>query len=202
MHICFNLHSKRTTHSQIALCSPSIIISFMSTVLTPSMRTTIQEMGFGWILWLAAKSLDNREFLSWLMDRFDLEDMIIQIGAKQIRVTKYSVRCVFGLPSERGDHPMITDDAWKKILRDVAARLFHDQPSPKVSRSTLTERRRWLTSSTTQDGPTWMKIYASESFSWRWTTIFSHPTLIVTSGPLTHFGVATWGLLLVIIGAK
>jgi hypothetical protein len=66
----------------------------MSTALTPSMRTTIQEMGFGGILHLAAKSLDNRDFLSWLLDRFDPEEMTIQIGAKQIRVTEHSVKCV------------------------------------------------------------------------------------------------------------
>jgi hypothetical protein len=46
------------------------------------MHTTIQEMGFGGILLLAAKSLDNRDFLSWLLDRFDPEEMTIQIGTK------------------------------------------------------------------------------------------------------------------------
>jgi hypothetical protein len=30
-----------------------------------------------------------------------------------------------------GDPPMITNDAGKKILRDVAARIFPDQPPPK-----------------------------------------------------------------------
>jgi hypothetical protein len=30
-----------------------------------------------------------------------------------------------------GDPPMITDDAGKKILRDVATHIFLDQPSPK-----------------------------------------------------------------------
>jgi hypothetical protein len=54
----------------------------MSTALTPSMCIAIQEMGFGGILCLAAKSLDNRDFLSWLLDRFDPEEMTIQIGAK------------------------------------------------------------------------------------------------------------------------
>jgi hypothetical protein len=49
---------------------------------------------------LAAKSLDNRNFLSWSLDRFDLEDMTIQIGGKQIQVIEHSVKCVFGLPSE------------------------------------------------------------------------------------------------------
>jgi hypothetical protein len=41
------------------------------------------------------------------------------------------VKCVLGLPCEGGDPPMITDDAGKKILRDVAALIFPDQPSPK-----------------------------------------------------------------------
>jgi hypothetical protein len=30
-----------------------------------------------------------------------------------------------------GDPPMITDDTGKKILRDVAAHIFPDHPSPK-----------------------------------------------------------------------
>jgi hypothetical protein len=70
----------------------------MSTALTPSMCTAIQEMGFVGILRLTAKSLDNRELLSWLLDRFDPEDMIIQMGSKQIRVTEHTVKCVLGLP--------------------------------------------------------------------------------------------------------
>jgi hypothetical protein len=56
------------------------------------MHAAIQEMGFGGILCLAAKSLDNRDFLSWLLDRFDLEEMTIYIGAKKIHVTKHSVK--------------------------------------------------------------------------------------------------------------
>jgi hypothetical protein len=63
----------------------------MSTALTPSMHAAIQEMGFGGILCLAVKSFDNRDFLSWLLDRFDLEEMIIQNGAKQIHVTEHCV---------------------------------------------------------------------------------------------------------------
>jgi hypothetical protein len=34
-------------------------------------------MGFGGILRLEEKSLDNIDFLSWLLDRFDPEDMTI-----------------------------------------------------------------------------------------------------------------------------
>jgi hypothetical protein len=62
---------------------------------------------------------------------FDPEEMTIQIGVKQICVMEHSVKCVIGLPSEGGDPPMMTDDAGKKILMNVAARLFPDQPSPK-----------------------------------------------------------------------
>ncbi len=69
--------------------------------------------------------------MSWLLDRFDPDDMTIQIGGKQIRVTEHNVKCVFGLPREGGDPPMIIDDVGKKILRDVVARLFPDQQSPK-----------------------------------------------------------------------
>jgi hypothetical protein len=75
--------------------------------------------------------LDNRDFLSWLLDRFDPEETTIQIGTQQIRVIKHSVKCVLGLPSEGGDPPMMTDDAGKKILMDIATRLFPGQPSPK-----------------------------------------------------------------------
>jgi hypothetical protein len=52
--------------------------------------------------------------------------MVMQIGGKQIWVTEHSVKCVFGLPSEGRDPPMITDDTGKKIMRDMAARLFPD----------------------------------------------------------------------------
>jgi hypothetical protein len=48
------------------------------------------------------------------MDRFDLEDMIIQIETKQIRVTEHSVKCVFDLPSQWEYTPMVTDDTGKK----------------------------------------------------------------------------------------
>jgi hypothetical protein len=64
-------------------------------------------MGSGRIMRLAAKSLDNREFMSWLLDRFDPEDMIIQIRSKQIWVTEHTVKCVLGLPYKGGDPPMI-----------------------------------------------------------------------------------------------
>jgi hypothetical protein len=73
------------------------------------------------------KSLDNRDFLSWLLDRFDLEEMTIQIGAKQICVMEHSVKCVLGLPNEGGDPPMMTDDVGKKMLMNVATRLFPNQ---------------------------------------------------------------------------
>jgi hypothetical protein len=60
-----------------------------------------------------------------------LEEMAIQIGAKQIHVMEHSVKCVLGLPSEGEDPPMMTDDVGKKILMNVVARLFLGQSSPK-----------------------------------------------------------------------
>jgi hypothetical protein len=95
------------------------------------MHTAIQEMGLRGILHLAVKSLDNRDFLSWLLDKFNLENMIIQIGSKQIWVTEHTLKYVLGLPCKGGDPSMITDDVGKKILGDMAARIFLDQPSPK-----------------------------------------------------------------------
>jgi hypothetical protein len=52
--------------------------------------------------------------------------MTIQIGEKHIWVTEHNIKCVFDLPSQGGDIPMVTNDAGKKILRDVAACLFPD----------------------------------------------------------------------------
>jgi hypothetical protein len=49
--------------------------SFMKTVVTDMMPNRIEEMGFKGILKLAARSLDNRDFLSWPMDRFDPDNM-------------------------------------------------------------------------------------------------------------------------------
>jgi hypothetical protein len=37
----------------------------------------------------------------------------------------------FSLPSDDGDPPVMIDDAGKKILMNVATRLFPDQSSPK-----------------------------------------------------------------------
>jgi hypothetical protein len=74
-----------------------------------------------------------------LLDRFEPEDMTIQIGDKQIQVTEHSVKCVFGLTFEGRDLPMITDDAGNKILRDVATHIFLISHHQSISRSTLTE---------------------------------------------------------------
>jgi hypothetical protein len=89
-------------------------------------------MGFGGILQLTTKSLDNREFMSWLMDRFDPENMRLDIReGKQISVTEHSVKCIFELPSKRRDPPPVTDDLGKKLMMNVIAQLLPDEPSPK-----------------------------------------------------------------------
>jgi hypothetical protein len=104
----------------------------MRMALTTSMRTTIQNMGFGGILQLTAKSRDNREFMSWLIDRFDPENMRLDIGeGKQISVTEHSVKCIFELPSKGRDPPPVTNDLGKKLLTNAIARLLLDEPSPK-----------------------------------------------------------------------
>jgi hypothetical protein len=104
----------------------------MNMALTTSMRTTIQNMGFGGILQLTAKSRDNREFMSWLIDRFDPENMRLDIGeGKQISVTEHSVKCIFELPSKGRDPPPVTNDLGKKLLTNAIARLLLDEPSPK-----------------------------------------------------------------------
>jgi hypothetical protein len=104
----------------------------MRMALTTSMRTTIQNMGFGGILQLTAKSRDNCEFMSWLIDRFDPENMRLDIGeGKQISVTEHSVKCIFELPSKGRDPPPVTDDLGKKLLTNAIARLLLDEPSPK-----------------------------------------------------------------------
>jgi hypothetical protein len=89
-------------------------------------------MGFRGILKLAAKSLDNWEFMSWLMDRFDPENMSIEVEeGKQISVTGHSVKYIFELLSKGGDPPPVTDDTGKKLLMSVIEHLLPDEPSPK-----------------------------------------------------------------------
>jgi hypothetical protein len=96
------------------------------------MRERIEDMGFGRILKLAAKSLDERDFISWLMDRFDPENMVIEIGGREnIAVTEYAIHCVFGLPFRGDNHPIIINKSAKKILEQVASSLFPDNPESK-----------------------------------------------------------------------
>jgi hypothetical protein len=108
----------------------------MSTTLTDSMRARIQHMGFRGILLLAARSLHNREFLSWLMDRFNPENMMIEIGCgKWIEITENAIRCVLGLPSSGVDPPVLSDDSGKKILKEAATRLIPDVPEPRDNKT-------------------------------------------------------------------
>jgi hypothetical protein len=58
-------------------------------------------MGFVGILQLAARSLDNIGFLSWLMDRFNSENMMVEIGGKWI---EDAIKCVLNLPCNGGTH--------------------------------------------------------------------------------------------------
>jgi hypothetical protein len=70
--------------------------------------------------------------MSWLMDRFDLENMTIDVGqGKHIPVIEHSMKYIFELPSTGWDLSPVTDDKGKNILMSVIARLLPDEPSPK-----------------------------------------------------------------------
>jgi hypothetical protein len=51
--------------------------------MTGEMRNKIQEMGFQGILNITARSLEDRGFLTWLMDRFTRETMTLEISGEK-----------------------------------------------------------------------------------------------------------------------
>jgi hypothetical protein len=119
------LQAKRTNHAQVARCPPSVLQNFIQTVLTDQMRSKIQHIGFGGILNIAARSLDDRDFLMWLMDIFDPENMVLAIGgARKIEITEYAIKCVFQIPSKDNDPPLGSDESAKNILADIVLCLF------------------------------------------------------------------------------
>jgi hypothetical protein len=67
-------------HPNIAGCSPSLLHSFMQKVMIEEMRNKIQDMGFKGVLNIVARSLEDRDFLTWLMDRFNLKNMTLEIS--------------------------------------------------------------------------------------------------------------------------
>jgi hypothetical protein len=78
--------TKKGGHPNIARCSPSLFHSFTQKVMTEEMRNKIEEMGFKGVLNIAARSLEDRDFLTWLMDCFNPEMMTIEInGGKKLR---------------------------------------------------------------------------------------------------------------------
>jgi hypothetical protein len=101
---------KKGGHLNIARCSPSLFHSFTHKVMTEKMRNKIEEMGFKGVLNITARSLEERDFLTWLMECFNPKNMTLEIsGGKSIEVTEYVVKCVFDLPSEGGDDPFISN---------------------------------------------------------------------------------------------
>jgi hypothetical protein len=73
-------------HPNIARCSPSLFRSFTQKVMTGEMRNKIQEMGFKGVLNITARLLEDRDFLTWLMDYFNPENMTLEIsGGKKLR---------------------------------------------------------------------------------------------------------------------
>jgi hypothetical protein len=84
------------------------------------------------VLNLAARSLDDRDFLTWLMDMFNPEEMCINVGGgKKLEVTEFAIKCVLGLPSEGSDPPLASEDSAKEAYKEVAAGLFPDEPEPR-----------------------------------------------------------------------
>jgi hypothetical protein len=54
--------------------------------MTGEMRNKIHEKGFQAILNITACSLEDRDFLTWLMNRFNLETMTLEIsGGEKLR---------------------------------------------------------------------------------------------------------------------
>jgi hypothetical protein len=124
-------------------------------------------MGFGGILQLAAKSLDNQEFMSWLMDIFDPKNMRIEIGeGKQILVTEHSIRCIFELPSKGRDPPIVSDDSGKKMLTNVIAQLLPDEPSPKDVKVNPTRAAEMIEMYTNTSWPNLDEDFCIRLFSW------------------------------------
>jgi hypothetical protein len=79
-------------------------------------------MGFEGVLNLAARSLDDRDFLTWLMDMFNPEEMCINVGGgKKLEVTEFAIKCVLGLPSEGSDPPLASEDSAREAYKEVAA---------------------------------------------------------------------------------
>jgi hypothetical protein len=103
----------------------------MNKTLTNQMRARIADMGFSGVLNIAARSLDHWDFLTWLMDRFNPESMLIIVsGAKRIKIIEHAIKCILGLPSDGRDPPIPSKEAGQKALTKVAARLFPDEPEP------------------------------------------------------------------------
>jgi hypothetical protein len=74
---------KKGGHPNIARCSPSPFHLFTQKVMTGEMRNNIHEMGFKGVLNIAARSLQDKDFLTWLMDRFNPENMTLQISGEK-----------------------------------------------------------------------------------------------------------------------
>jgi hypothetical protein len=63
-----------------------MVHSFTQKVMREEMSNKIQEMGFKGVLNIDAHSLEDRDFLTWLMDRFNPENMTLEIsGGKKLR---------------------------------------------------------------------------------------------------------------------
>lgn len=133
--IVFNLQEEKNRYPNCARCSPSLFHKFMEVGLTDDLRNRIKNMGFQGLLDLAADSLDSRDFLDWLMDIFNPETMMLEIGGgKQLPITEHAFSCVMGVPNSGIDPPDPDNDTPAARVA-LVERLFpnrqRDQPKDK-----------------------------------------------------------------------
>jgi hypothetical protein len=108
--------------------------------------------------------------MSWLMDRFDPENMSIDVGeGNHISVTEHSVKCIFDMPSMGWGLPPVTDDTGKKLLMSAIARLLPNEPSPKDVKVNPTRAAETIEMYTNTGWPNLDEDLCKRIFSWCWT---------------------------------
>jgi hypothetical protein len=82
-----------------------MVHSFTQKVMREEMSNKIQEMGFKGVLNIDAHSLEDRDFLTWLMDCFNPENMTLEIsGGKKLRSLNTQSSVHIQQLSEVGSH--------------------------------------------------------------------------------------------------
>jgi hypothetical protein len=87
-------------------------------------RDDVARLGFKVFFDLRTNALESMSLIRWLMDKLDLDDMTIRLGAgKELEITKETVRLILGLPSAGGGRDFTNwygeIDAASKLRRDL-----------------------------------------------------------------------------------